>query len=117
MYWKEPWKKIHLILISMLKDKSIPWNHNGEPAGAVHKRRISKQWIILWKEQHILCLHNSDFIVGIIQSSKIHFYTVEESTKEIFIGTKILAAEFSVFSILRWPLVISSILFCKKSHS
>ena len=58
--------------------------------------------------QQNLRLHNSDFIVRKVQSSKIHFYTVEESTKEIFIGTKILAAEFSVLSILRWPLQISS---------
>lgn len=40
-------------------------------------------------------ISNSDFVVRKVQSSKIHFYTVEERTKEIFIGTKILAAESS----------------------
>lgn len=81
-------------------------------------RDLEKQWIMRSEEeQQNLRLHNSDFIVRKVQSSKIHFYTVEESTKEIFIGTKILAAEFSVLSILRQPLRISShLVFFAKSH-
>lgn len=46
------------------------------------------------KKQHDLSLHNSIFSIRKVLSIKIHFYTVEESTKEICIGTKILAAEF-----------------------
>lgn len=46
------------------------------------------------KKQHDLSLHSSSFGIRKVQSIKIHFYTVEESTKEIFIGTKIIAAEF-----------------------
>lgn len=46
------------------------------------------------KKQHDLSLNNSSFSIRKVLSIKIHFYTVEESTKEIFIGTKILAAEF-----------------------
>lgn len=93
--WKETWKKIHLILIWAPGNESAPCGRAGEPAGAVHRCRISKQWTIIWEEeQQNLRLHNSDFTVRKVQSSKTRFHTVEESTKEISIGTKILAAEF-----------------------
>lgn len=52
-------------------------------------RDLEKQWIMRSEEeQQNLRLHNSDFIVRKVQSSKIHFYTVEESTKKFSLAQK-----------------------------